>query len=376
MYTGEGLFVDITHSIDRFQLEVRFKASNGITALFGPSGSGKTTLVNILAGLKSANAGFISINDVILFDKKKGTNLATQKRRIGYVFQENFLFPHMDVKGNLLYGKYFIPKREDRVDFSHILNLLDLKELLNRFPRSLSGGERQRVAIGRALLVAPHLVLMDEPLASLDPVRKAEIIPYIEKLRNDFNIPIVYVSHNVDEIIRLADTIVVLDKGQSIISGPIEDVMSRLDNPAIIPQKDTGVVLSGTVNSHDSEFQISELMIKGFPFYVPILKSKVGSNIRIRILGKNVSLSLLQPENTSILNIFRARVIKFSKSSGPYVDVLLDIGANLIAKVTKKSVYQMNLTAGADVFALIKAASIDQNSTNTLIDISEEDRVI
>ena len=256
------------------------------------------------------------------------------------------------------------------------MNLLDLKELLNRFPRSLSGGERQRVAIGRALLVAPHLVLMDEPLASLDPVRKAEIIPYIEKLRNDFNIPIVYVSHNVDEIIRLADTIVVLDKGQSIISGPIEDVMSRLDNPAIIPQKDTGVVLSGTVNSHDSEFQISELMIKGFPFYVPILKSKVGSNIRIRILGKNVSLSLLQPENTSILNIFRARVIKFSKSSGPYVDVLLDIGANLIAKVTKKSVYQMNLTAGADVFALIKAASIDQNSTNTLIDISEEDRVI
>src|SRR5260221_556145 len=219
----------ITHRLGRFALDVAFQSGSGLTALFGRSGSGKTSVVNIIAGLLRPERGRIVVDDTVLVDTARGVFLAKHKRRIGYVFQDARLFPHLSVRHNLLFGRWFAPRAERQETLASIVSLLGIGHLLERRPNALSGGEKQRVAIGRALLASPRLLLMDEPLASLDAERKDEILPYLERLRDETRIPIIYVSHSLAEVARLATTMVLMSEGRVDAVGTVADIMSRLD---------------------------------------------------------------------------------------------------------------------------------------------------
>ena len=223
------LEVDIYRQLGSFTLEACFKTNSGLTALFGPSGAGKTALVNIISGLLRPDRGKVVVNGKVLVDTAQSVFIPTYHRRIGYIFQEPRLFPHLTVRQNLLYGRWFTPAGARREDFDHIIELLGIDGLLDRGPALLSGGEKQRVAIGRALLASPHLLLMDEPLAALDDARKLEIFPYIERLRDENRVPIVYVSHSVSEVARLATAIVLLADGRVVATGTVPDIMGRAD---------------------------------------------------------------------------------------------------------------------------------------------------
>jgi len=354
--------IDVRKRIGNFELDVQFSSEHGITAFFGRSGSGKTSLVNLLAGLSTPDQGRISVAGRELFNSTNGVNLTPQKRRLGYVFQEGRLFPHMTVRQNLRYGLRFVPNAERRQDFNHVVDLLALDRFLDRQPRSLSGGEKQRVAIGRALLTDPRILLMDEPLASLDAGHKGEILPYIEGLRDEFQIPIVYVSHSLDEVIRLADTMVLLDQGNSRASGTVEDIMSRLDLRPLTGRYEAGAVLPVTVVGGEPEFGLTVLSCPAGTLIVPGLDAPVGSSFRLRVRARDVSLSLDRPENTSVLNVFEGTVSEILGEEGPQTEVLVDVGVPLIARVTRKSVATLELAPGKRIFAMVKAAAIDRHS--------------
>ncbi len=357
------LEVRARRSFGAFSLDVDFAAEEGrLIALFGRSGAGKTLLVNMLAGLVRPSAGRIAIGGHVLFDSAAGIDLPPERRRLGYVFQEGRLFPHFSVRGNLAYGM----RRRDaaaRREFDHIVSLLGIELLLERRPRDLSGGEKQRVAIGRALLAAPRLVLMDEPLAALDAARKAEILPYIERLRDELAIPTVYVSHAMEEIVRLADTVVLISNGRVSAVGPIEEVMSRLDLRPLTGRYEAGAVLATTVESHDDADGLSALRFPGGRLLVPRVELPPGARLRVRIRARDVSIALVPPKSVSILNIFKGTIVeKGEDSGGAQVDLLLDIGAPLWARVTARSFRELGLAPGAPVYALIKAVAIDRHS--------------
>ena len=356
------LEVDAQRRFGAFQLDARFTAGAGLTALFGRSGAGKTLLVNMLAGLERPREGRIVIDGRVLFDSAGNIDLPPERRRLGYVFQEARLFPHLSVKGNLTYGMGRMAPARRRGELDGIVTLLDIAPLLTRRPGSLSGGEKQRVAIGRALLAAPSLLLMDEPLASLDVARKNEILPYIERLRDDMGLPIVYVSHAIDEVIRLADTMVVISGGQAVATGTVEAVMSRLDLRPLTGRYEAGAVLSVTVAGRDKTFGLTELVFAGRRLRVPGEDLAMGTRLRLRVRARDVSLSLDRPANISVLNILEARVTQIEDTPGPQVDVLLDVGAPLIARITRRSVVELGLAPGKAVHALIKAVAIDRHS--------------
>ena len=356
------LEVDVRHDIDDFRLEARFTADTGLTALFGRSGSGKTTLVNLLAGLLRPAAGRIAVGGVVLFDAQAGIDVATERRRLGYVFQEARLFPHLSVRSNMTYGMRLVPPGERHQDFAHVAELLDLGDFLERRPRNLSGGEKQRVAIGRALLASPRLLLMDEPLASLDAARKNEIMPYIERLRDELGLPIVYVSHAMDEVIRLADTMVVLSAGRAVASGPVEEIMSRLDLRPLTGRYEAGAVFAATVAGQDGEFGLTELAFAGNRLVVPRLDLPEGARLRVRIRARDVSLSLGPPQDISVLNVLEGKISEIDMGEGSQADVLMDVGAPLIARITRKSVGELGLQPGRTVHALIKAVAVDRHS--------------
>ncbi len=352
--------VDVHRRIGDFQLAARFATPpGGITALFGRSGAGKTTLVNILAGLDRPDAGRIVVDGVTLFDSAAGIDLPPEARRLGYVFQEGRLFPHLSVAGNLRYG---MKRRGGSVDFDQIVALLDLRSLLNRTPASLSGGEKQRVAIGRALLASPRLLLMDEPLASLDGPRKAEILPFIERMRDDLAIPIVYVSHAMEEIVRLADTLVLMSEGSIAAVGPVEDLMSRLDLRPLTGRYEAGSVLTVTVENHDAESAVSTLTFDGMRLTVPLVDVPAGDKLRIRIRARDVSLALTPPTGISILNIFPGTITEISDRKDGQVDVLINIGPILWARITRLAASRLGLAPGSAVHALVKAVAIDRQS--------------
>jgi len=354
--------INVAKRIGNFELDVQFSSEHGITALFGRSGSGKTSLVNLLAGLSIPDRGRITVAGRELFNSTDGVNLTPQKRRVGYVFQEGRLFPHMTVRQNLRYGLRFVPSAEKRQDFSHVVDLLALDRFLDRQPGSLSGGEKQRVAIGRALLTDPRLLLMDEPLASLDAGHKGEILPYIEGLRDEFQIPIVYVSHSLDEVIRLADTMVLLDQGKNRASGTVEDIMSRLDLRPLTGRHEAGAVLPVTVVGGEPEFGLTVLSCPAGTLTVPELEAPLGSSFRLRVRARDVSLSLDRPKNTSVLNVFEGTVSEILGEDGPQAEVLVDVGVPLIARVTRKSIATLELAPGKRVYAMVKAAAIDRHS--------------
>ena len=252
---------DIEHRLGNFQLDVHFKAGGGLIALFGRSGAGKSTIVNVIAGLIRPDQGRIEIDGVTLLDTGQGIFVPRHKRRVGYVFQEGRLFPHLTVRQNLLYGQWFAGQGEGHAELDRVVDLLGIAPLLDRRPARLSGGEKQRVAIGRALLASPRLLLMDEPLASLDQERKAEILPYIERLRDQSKVPIVYVSHSITEVVRLASTLVLLSEGSVAAVGPTVEIMQRLDLFPLTGRAEAGAVIEATVERHDERFGLTELTV-------------------------------------------------------------------------------------------------------------------
>jgi molybdate transport system ATP-binding protein len=355
--------VDIAQRLGSFELDVAFRAEAPIVGLFGRSGSGKTSLVNALAGIGHPRRGRIVVNGAALFDGERGIDLPPERRRLGYVFQDDLLFPHLAVEANLLYGYHRAPRAERVIEPEHVIALLGLGALLRRLPDTLSGGEKQRVAIGRALLAQPRLLLMDEPLASLDVARRDEVLRYIELLRDDLAIPIVYVSHSVAEITRLADTVVVLSEGRTIAVGDVDEVMSRLDLRPQTGRYEAGAVIDTVVAAHDPAYELTTLRFDGGELFVPSVEGLVGERVRVRIRARDVSLALARPEATSVVNVLEGSIAGFSAEEGPIVDIRLRVGeASLLARITRRSRDQLSLTEGQRVYALIKAVSFDRRS--------------
>jgi len=355
--------VDITARLGAFGLEAAFSVTETTTALFGPSGCGKTSLVRAIAGLQRPRAGHIRVNGVPLFDAARGIDLPPEKRGIGYVFQESLLFPHLDVRANLLYGR----RRGRAAPFglAEVVRLLELEPLLDRRPERLSGGERQRVAIGRALLAATRLLLLDEPLSSLDARRKQEILPFLERVRDDLRIPAIYVSHAMDEVLRLADAMVVMDQGRVVRAGRVEDVVNQLEPPAAGSWRRGGAVLRAVVAGHHREWGLTGLRVGSQELSVPAIGSPPGSWLRVRIRARDVILCMGDPGPVSTRNRLRGSILSIRPPEGqgpdgPEMDVLLDVeGGRLRARVTRQSVADLALRPGLSVLALIKAAAVE-----------------
>ena len=353
-----SLEVDLDHAREHFRLTARFSSAPGLTALFGRSGSGKSTLVDIIGGLIRPTRGRVAVDGHVLVDTDRGLFVPKHRRRIGYVFQDSRLFPHLSVRNNLLYGHWFARNEGGgSSDLASVVELLGIGTLLDRQPGSLSGGEKQRVAIGRALLAHPRLLLMDEPLASLDEARRAEILPYIERLRDQSGVPIVYVSHSVTEVVRLATTVVILSEGRVTAVGPVLDILPLAD------AGDAGSVLDATVARHDEAFQLTVLASAAGELQVPRLAAPVGSAVRAYIRARDVMISLRPPEEISALNVLPGRIAAVAPdANGAQADVRLDCnGAVLLARLTAKSVHRLALAPGRPVFAVIKSVSFERS---------------
>ena len=342
--------------LESFMLDANFSIPDrGITVVFGPSGSGKTTLLRAIAGLEKSDDGFLKIGDSVW---QKGEDfLATHKRQIGYVFQDAALFDHLDVKGNLNFViKRAIGLKEDFIESIH--NLLEIKTLLNRKTTQLSGGERQRVAIARALLTNPKILLLDEPLSALDLKRKNEILPYLDSIHNDLEIPILYVTHSQDEMSRLADHLLLIEDGNIIGSGPVNDMLTRFDMP-LSHGGDAVSIIEAEVLKRDSEFNLMHLDFLGGQFIVPDNGFPVQTKVRIRVVARDVSLTKSKQVDTSILNIFPAMVQEIVTEGKAQVMVRLQIKETiLLACITRKSSYKLRLEKGSEVFVQVKSVAI------------------
>jgi molybdate transport system ATP-binding protein len=355
--------VDVTQRLGNFLLDAKFASDGRFIALFGASGCGKTSLVRVIAGLAKPDRGRIAIDGVTLVDTERGIDLPPYRRSLGYVFQDGRLFPHLSVRKNLLYGAWFARGRRSAATLSQVTHLLGIEQLLDRAPQFLSGGEKQRVAIGRALLAAPKLLLMDEPLAALDDARKQEIFPYLERLRDQSRVPVIYVSHAVSEVARLSDTLVVLSDGKVRAAGPTVEVMQQLELFTSPEREEAGALVEGRIESHDERYQLTALVSKAGRWRVPRLSSPPGALIRARIRARDVMLALARPKDISALNVFPAIVEKIGPAKGPWLEVALDCNGDiLLARLTRLSAEALALAPGARVFAIVKSVSFDASS--------------
>lgn len=336
----------------------------GLTAIYGSSGSGKTTLINLVAGLLRPRAGRIALGEIVYFDSALGLELPVEKRGLGYVFQDARLFPHLSVRGNLLFGLKRAAGHAGgprAISFEQVVELLGIAALLDRRPHTLSGGEKQRVALGRALLAQPRLLLMDEPLASLDAPRKAEILPYIERLRDELQIPILYVSHAIDEVLRLATAIVVLDSGRVVAAGPVDDVLQQPAVRAQLGGAELGTLTFGTVVAHDDVYGLSTLDCDGFELKVPRVPHAVGTAVRARIPAREVALALARPGDVSITNRLAGVVTAVERRDQTYSDVMVRLSPTTVLSVTisRESAARLALAPGLQVWCLIKSVALD-----------------
>ena len=348
------LQVRLSHRFVGFALDVDFQTPPGLTVLFGPSGSGKTTVVNAVAGLLRPDSGRIAVGDWLLLDSAARHALPPHRRRLGYVFQEGRLFPHLSVRQNLLYGRWFAPRGASGPDLSRVVDLLGIGPLLDRRPGALSGGERSRVAIGRALLAAPRLILADEPLAALDEARKAEILPYFERLRDEGGVPILYVSHATTEVARLATTVVALRAGRVVAVGPPGQVLG--DAGAM--GSETASVLSARVAVHDDD-GLTRLETAGGAVFVARLDALAGTRLRLRVGSRDVILSRTRPEGISALNVLQGHIVDIAPEDGPNVQVSLALGPDrLTARITRRSATHMSLAPGQPCHAILKAVAV------------------
>lgn len=342
---------DFTLEVD-MQLPMR-----GVTGIYGASGSGKTTLLRCIAGLERA-AGLLHVNGKVWQDD--ATFMPTHQRPLGYVFQEANLFSHLSVRANLEYGLKRIPLSERKVELDQVVEWLGLGHLIERGdPTKLSGGERQRVAIGRALLTSPRLLLMDEPLSALDTVSKQDILPYLERLHLELEIPVLYVSHALEEVARLADHLVLLQQGRVIASGALNETLARLDLPTA-HLDDAGVVIEGKVTQHDEHYHLTRLDFSGGNLWVGQVKQPLGSSARVRVLARDVSIALRQVNDSSIINVLAARITEISDEGADKVNVRLTVGEShvLLSRITRRSCDLLGLTVGMDVFAQVKSVAL------------------
>ncbi|MDO8891492.1 MAG: molybdenum ABC transporter ATP-binding protein [Sulfurimicrobium sp.] len=354
-----GITAQFSLPLGGFRLDAEFEApAQGITSLFGPSGSGKTSLLRCVAGLEAKASGRLTVNGECWQDSERGLFLPPHRRAVGYVFQEAALFPHLSVRGNLEYGWKRVPRQERRQDFDQVADLLGIGPLLDRKPIRLSGGERQRVAMGRALLAAPSLLLMDEPLAALDQASKADILPYLERLHQELAIPVLYVSHSPDEVARLADYLVLLERGRVVASGELHEMLARLDL-SLSHGEQAGVVVDTVVGGHDETYHLSWLDFPGGRFAVPQVASPPGHRKRLRVHARDVSLSLEHHSGTSILNIFPVTVSEIAEDTPAKLLVRLDAaGTPLLAGITKKSGAVLGLKPGMPLYAQVKSVAL------------------
>ena len=354
----KGIHIQLALSFSAFSLKVDLALpGRGVTALFGHSGSGKTTLLRCLAGLEKAPDASIHVNGICWQDGQHF--VPTYQRALGYVFQEASLFPHLSVRKNLAFGQKHISGAAPAQSLLHTAELLGITHLLDRAPERLSGGERQRVAIARALLTQPQILLMDEPLAALDLKRKQEILPYLERLHDELDIPMIYVSHSPDEVARLADHLVLLNEGSVVASGPLQETLARIDLPAVFAD-DAGVVLNTVIGAHDDTDLLSRLDFSGGHIFVSQRKKPLGTAMRCRIHARDVSLTLQRQEDTSILNLVPASVVDFADTDNPAnVLVRLDAGGTpLLARITRRSLRLLALHPGKKIWAQIKAVAL------------------
>ena len=357
------LEVDIEHRLGAFALDIHFRSGRGLTALLGRSGAGKTSVVNVIAGLVRPERGRIVVDGSVLIDTERGIRAPAHRRRVGYVFQEDRLFPHLTVRQNLLFGRWFAPGSAPAEQLDNVVDLLGLGALLDRRPSRLSGGEKQRVAIGRALLASPRLLLMDEPLASLDARRKDEIFPYIERLRDQAGVPIVYVSHAVGEVTRLANTIVLITDGRVRAVGPLQEVMGRAELYPMAGRFEAGAVLAARVAAHDARWGLTELAGAFGKLTVPRLPAPVGAALRVRIRARDVILAATPPTGISALNVLAGRVEAVVPIEEAALEVQLRLGnERLLARVTRRSGATLGLVPGREIFAVIKTVAIDRRS--------------
>ncbi|MGZ8238300.1 MAG: molybdenum ABC transporter ATP-binding protein [Methylobacter sp.] len=343
-----------------FKLDVDLQLPGaGITVLFGHSGSGKTTLLRCIAGLQHAPLGFLEINGSIWQDSERGLFLPTHKRPLGYVFQEANLFPHLTVRDNLCYGLKRLKQNSGTVKLEQTIDLLGIGHLTERMPERLSGGERQRVAIARALALNPDILLMDEPLASLDFKRKQEILPFLTRLHQQLAIPVLYVTHAQQEVAQLADYLVIMADGREIASGLPADTLTRLELPLAQDKQQAATVWQATIAEHEAGYHLTRVAFAGGSLSLPMVDAEIGTPLRVQIYARDVSIALEAPAATSILNVLPATITGIAEARGGQSIVRLQVGNQpLLAHITCKSSHLLGLQVGMPVYVQIKGTSI------------------
>jgi len=353
--------VDLRYALRRgdFGLDVDLSIPvHGITGIYGESGSGKTTLLRCIAGLEASDTGKLVVGGDVWQDAANHVTRAVHEQGIGYVFQEPRLFRHLSVRRNLEYGQRRSRTRTDEKSFGEMVTLFDLQHLLERSPNDLSGGEAQRVAIARALLRSPGLLLMDEPLAALDQGRKDEILPFLDRMHNELQIPIIYVSHHIEEICRLCDHLMLLHDGRVIAQGDLQSVLVRLDLP-LLSGEEAGSVISGKIGAYDTAYDLTHLVFSGGELLVPGRIGAVGEQRRLRIRASDISLCRDLPENSTMLNILPAIIEEIQPATGPMLLLRLKLGSDrIIARITRRSRDKLALRQGDELLAQIKAVAI------------------
>ncbi len=359
MSEGPSLDIRLKHGFPgaTFALDIAFEAPPGVTALFGPSGSGKTSVVEAIAGLLTVQTGRIAVDGDVLFDTETSVNRPLHKRRIGMVFQDARLFPHRTVRQNLLFGARYahgaVPDLDGTVDTLGIAHLHD------RYPATLSGGEAQRVAIGRAMLCAPRILLLDEPLAALDGARKDELLPYLDRLARETQLPIVYVSHDVAEVARLARTVVLLREGRVVRVAPTAELLADAGTPLGLGARDRGGLIHGVVSRHDANDALTEVRVGSDTVFLPKFEAAAGERVRIRVSAQDVILSRSRPEGLSALNVLSAGIVEIREGGGG-ASISLAIGEDrLLARVTLRSLRALDLHEGEPCFAIVKASGVE-----------------
>ncbi len=340
-----------------FHLNAQFSIpAQGVTALFGPSGCGKTTLLRAIAGLEAQTRGELHVAGEAWQNDHHG--LPPHQRPVGYVFQESSLFEHLTVRRNIAYGHQRLAPGQRRVSLQQAIALLGIEDLLDRYPHSLSGGERQRVAIARAIAVSPRLLLMDEPLAALDQARKQEVLPFIQALHRQLDIPVLYVSHALEEVAQIAQHLVLMQQGRVIGSGAIQQMFTRLDLP-LAQELDASAILDATVIGFEPAFHLTRLRFAAGEMLVSAQHLKPGEQLRLRLVARDVSLTLQRQHGTSILNIFPATVDGIADLNPSQVTVRLLAGdAPLLSRITKKSAAELGLRVGMQVYAQVKSVAL------------------
>jgi molybdate transport system ATP-binding protein len=362
MSDAETIQADFKGTLGSFSLDAAFAApAKGVTALFGPSGCGKTTVLRCIAGLQRLQDGLCVVGGDVWQDRN-GAFLPTHKRPLGYVFQEASLFAHLSVRRNLMFGAPSGGAGKGKIAFDEVVELLGVTALLDRAPGKLSGGERQRVAIGRALLSQPKLLLMDEPLSALDRATKDEILPFLERLRDRLKLPIVYITHAIAEVERLADQIVLMEKGRVIGAGPLEDLQSDPGLPLAIA-RDAAVTLNGVIEGHDTRYGLLTLRVRGGSLIAPAPKAAIGERRRVRVIAGDVSLAREPPGLSSILNVLPARIVSAKPVDADEMIAVLALGADgagarLLSRLTRKSWDALGLVEGTGVHAQVKAVAL------------------